>query len=223
MSRYAISDIHGCCKTFRFMVEKEIKLEPSDTLYLLGDYIDRGPDSKGVLDFIMELREKGFQVHTLCGNHEDLMLHARDNSAYNMNWLLNGGKATLKSFGVENLFGIPVKYWTFLEDLKWYFALDDYLLVHAGFNFAAPDPFADRESMLWIRDFEVDKTVLGTRRIVHGHTPIPLGQIGFFLEDPVSSVINIDGGCVFTQQLGYLTALNLDTFELHALRNREDY
>ncbi|RNI25032.1 metallophosphoesterase family protein [Rufibacter latericius] len=222
MSRYAISDIHGCLKTFRYMVEEELKVQPTDALYLLGDYIDRGPDSKGVIDFILELQEKGYNVTTLCGNHEDMLLDARDNSGYLDDWLINGGVPALKSFNTDTLFGIPAKYWKFFDELKLYVELDDYLLVHAGFDFSLPDPFSDRQSMLWTRDFEVDKKKLGNRRIVHGHTPISLNEIASTLRKPVSPVINIDGGCVFDSRFGYLTALNLDTLELHALKNRED-
>ncbi|ALJ00842.1 metallophosphoesterase [Rufibacter tibetensis] len=223
MSRYAISDIHGCNKTFRYMVEEEINLQTSDTLYLLGDYIDRGPDSKGVIDFIMELRRNGYQVITLWGNHEDMMLHALESSGYTDNWFFNGGKETLKSFGVETLFGIPMPYWRFIEELQLYVELEDYLLVHAGFDFSAKNPFSDRDTMLWTRDFEVDKKILGNRKIIHGHTPTYLTEIADSLIDPVSDVINIDGGCVFSSRLGYLVALNMDTLELHALRNREEY
>ncbi|MBC3542386.1 metallophosphoesterase [Rufibacter sediminis] len=221
MSRYAISDIHGCLATFRYLVEEELKLQPTDTLYLLGDYIDRGPDSKGVIDFILELREKGYPVITLCGNHEELMLQARKEPEYPEIWLHNGGVETLKSFDTLSLEAIPAKYWTFLEELELYVELDDYLLVHAGFDFSLPNPFTDRRSMLWIRDFEVDKTVLGTRKIVHGHTPTYLTDIQASLQEPLEDDLNIDGGCVFTSRLGYLTALNLDTLKLHAVANRE--
>ncbi|RNI25031.1 metallophosphoesterase family protein [Rufibacter latericius] len=221
MSRYAISDIHGCSKTFRYLVEEEVKLQPADTLYLLGDYIDRGPDSKGVIGFILELRKKGFQVTTLCGNHEDMLLDARANPDYPENWFYNGGLTTLKSFNTLSLKEIPARYWKFIEDLELFVELDDYLLVHAGFDFSHDYPFDDREAMLWIREFEVDKTVVGAKKIVHGHTPISLEDIETSLKPPVADVLNIDGGCVFTKQLGYLTALNLDTFQLYRVKNRE--
>ncbi|WP_190300385.1 metallophosphoesterase family protein [Rufibacter hautae] len=222
MNRYAISDIHGCSKTFRYMVEQELKLKTYDKLYLLGDYIDRGPDSKGVIDFILELREANFQVITLCGNHEDLMLDARKDPEYPEMWLLNGGIETLKSFETLSLEDIPDKYWQFLDQLQMYVELDDYLLVHAGFDFSHDYPFDDTYAMLWIRDFEPDLKMMGGRRIVHGHTPTYLTEIAASVKKPVSDVINIDGGCVFTSRLGYLTALNLDTLELHSLKNRED-
>ena len=71
MARWAISDIHGCCQTFRYMVETELQITKEDELFLLGDYIDRGKDSKGVFDYIMQLQNDNFKVQCLMGNHED--------------------------------------------------------------------------------------------------------------------------------------------------------
>ncbi len=221
MSRYAISDIHGCLKTFRYLVEEVIKLKYRDRLYLLGDYIDRGPDSKGVLDYIMKLQDN-FRVQALCGNHEDMAMKARDNSIYHTSWMFNGGKEALKSFRAQKIEDIRPVYWEFMTQLELYIELDDYLLVHAGYNFSIADPASDRHTLLWSRDFEVDKRKLGNRKIVHGHTPITLDQMKASLVKPVPDVINIDGGCVFKGRMGYLTALNLDTLELHTVANRED-
>ncbi|RNI25033.1 metallophosphoesterase [Rufibacter latericius] len=217
MSRYAISDIHGCAKTFKYMVEEVLHLRNRDSLFLLGDYIDRGPDSKGVLDYILKLIRNGYKVYALSGNHEYMMLRARENLAYNTFWLTNGGKETLESFRVETIESIKSVYWDLLEQLELYMVLDDYLLVHAGFNFAISNPERDKHTLLWAREFEVDKQKLGNRRIIHGHTPLPLEQIKYSLRKPVSNVLNIDAGCVFKSQLGYLVALNLDTLELHSV------
>jgi hypothetical protein len=75
MSRIlAIGDIHGCANTFHKLIFDEIKIRKSDTIYCIGDYIDRGPDSKAVIDLILDLRKKGYQLRTLRGNHEQLML-----------------------------------------------------------------------------------------------------------------------------------------------------
>ncbi|PIQ21920.1 MAG: serine/threonine protein phosphatase, partial [Cytophagales bacterium CG18_big_fil_WC_8_21_14_2_50_42_9] len=148
--RYTISDIHGCANTFRHLVNEVIQLKPTDELFLLGDYIDRGPDSKGVIDFIQELQKSGIQVRTLSGNHEAMMLDALEDPEYFNHWMLNGGKQTLASFGVKSIREIPQSYWLFLRQLEYYIELEDYLLVHAGFNFKAEDPFTDTHSMLWI-------------------------------------------------------------------------
>jgi serine/threonine protein phosphatase 1 len=77
--------------------------------------------------------------------------------------------------------------------------------------------------MLWIRQFKVDQTFLGNRKIVHGHTPTPFPVIRENVADPATQVINIDGGCVYKHipEFGYLTALNLDTLELHGIPNRD--
>ncbi len=196
-------------------------MQPDDELYLLGDYIDRGPDSKGVLDFILDLRQRGFNLRALYGNHEDMLMAAKADPESLILWLVNGGDAALESFKAADLDQIEDKYWEFISELEFYIELEDYILVHAGFNFAAPDPFTDTESMIWIRDFDLDESVLGNRSLVHGHTPTPLDEIYSSLQGEGIKDINIDGGCVFKQRLGYLTALNLDTLELHTLRNME--
>jgi serine/threonine protein phosphatase 1 len=223
MPRYAISDIHGCCQTFRFMVEEELQLQPTDQLFLLGDYVDRGPDSKGVIDFILELQAKGYQVETLMGNHEAMMLETLQDANMMPLWLRNGGDTTLASFGIQQVRQLPEQYGAFLDQLAYYRELPDYLLVHAGFDFACGNPLTNFEAMLWIRHFKADKAYLGHRRIVHGHTPTPFPKIQQNLADPDSLVINIDGGCVYkhTSDFGYLTALNLDTRQLHVLPNRD--
>jgi serine/threonine protein phosphatase 1 len=220
--RYAISDIHGCYQTFQYLVAEVLNLQPTDELYLLGDYIDRGPDSKGVIDFIVDLQEAGFKVRTLSGNHEVMMLQALDNPQFLAHWHLNGGQATLDSFGAETVFDIPLKYWQFLQQLPFYFELEDYLLVHAGFNFKAEDPFSDMHAMVWIRNFKINQKILGHRKIVHGHTPTPATFIAKQVADPAAKVYNIDGGCVYHQvpKLGHLTALNLDSLDLHKVPYR---
>lgn len=216
-----MSDIHGCQKTFRYLVEKELQLKTTDTLYLLGDYIDRGPDSKGVLDYIVELQKEGHRVEALRGNHEEMLMQSRTDSTYLTTWLLNGGAEAMESFEVATPQQIPELYFQQLENLKLYIKLDDYLLVHAGFNFSAPDPFADTEAMLWTRKFEVDKTILGNRKIIHGHTPISLDQMATTVTTPDIDVINIDAGCVYAGRFGHLAALDLDTVELIVVPNKE--
>jgi len=221
--RYAISDIHGCAKTFQHLVKEVLQLKPADELFLLGDYIDRGPDSKGVIDFILELKRAGFKVRALSGNHEAMMLEALEDTESLRHWNLNGGRQTLASFGLTAIRDIPQSYWAFLLNLEYYIELEDYLLVHAGFNFKAEDPFTDTDSMLWIRNFPVDQAVLGNRRIVHGHTPTPVQKIAQSIADK-AQVINIDGGCVYTDRmpgLGFLTAINLDTFAFYSVPNQD--
>ena len=117
-NRYAIGDLHGCSKTFRKLVMDVIKLQKSDVLYCLGDYVDRGPDSKGVIDFILELRENGYTVNTLRGNHDQMMMDASKNSESLKDWLRNGGSTTLKSFNVQSYEELDSKYKRFFYETQ---------------------------------------------------------------------------------------------------------
>ncbi len=229
--RFAISDIHGCLKTFRKLLEDKIRLEKNDRLYLLGDYIDRGKDSKGVLDYIISLDEQGYIVHKLMGNHELMFLKTIGDSYHFKSWLYNGAEATFISLGLniskisieKAIRRIPEKYIDFIRQLKYNILLDDYWLVHAGFDFLAPDPFADTESMVWIRDFEVQQELVKKAVIVHGHTPIPIEIILRKAKEKSAQVINIDAGCVYKHRprMGNLAALNLDNRQVTFITNIE--
>jgi serine/threonine protein phosphatase 1 len=213
MSRYAISDIHGCAKTFKALLDK-IDFNQQDELFLLGDYIDRGPDSRGVIDHICKLQNEEFEVNCLRGNHEQMLLDeiAKPNDRY------PGEPALLASFGVDKNMDIPKMYIDWIERLEYYFELDDYILVHAGLNFLRKDPLADLKEMMWVRRWydQIDRQWLGKRIIVHGHTPTRKTAIENSLKilDHLP-VIDIDAGCFYeTEGFGNLCAFNLDKREL---------
>lgn len=217
---YVITDIHGCAKSFRHLVQNVINLKPDDNLYLLGDYIDRGPDSKGVLDFILDLKELGFKVTPLRGNHEQFVLNASQNPQRHQFWMENGGHQTLASFNADTVFDLPEKYIDFLDSLPYYIEIDNYYLVHAGFNFQEGKPFEDYHSMMTIRNFHVDKRLLGNKKIIHGHTPLPLYEIRRDLNDREALLYNLDGGCVYNLPgLGNLLALELNSWKLYPQPN----
>lgn len=200
MRKFAISDIHGCNDTFQRLLEK-LQLAQGDELYLLGDYIDRGPDSKGVMDTIFLLQQQGLPVHCLRGNHEQMMLDAMNGMEDEEmdNWLLNGGIATLESFSVNGNLQIEDKYLQFMDALEIYCEVDEYILVHAGLNFNIPFPFSDEDEMLWIRNWypDLNRNWLGERIIVHGHTPMPKEDIQLqFKNLDKLPILDIDGGCV---------------------------
>lgn len=211
--RFVIGDIHGCARTLRTLVEEGIGLAKSDELYLLGDLIDRGPDSKGVLDFILELRKQGFFVMSVKGNHEEMCLLAGEDLQYLEMWLANGGFASLRSFDAEGPSEIPREYRFFLRSLPHYILLDDYVIVHASLNFDLADPFGDTEAMLWLRECSVDSARIGGRRLVSGHTAITREQLEASLK---TDRILLDNGCVFTGRpgMGSLAALELNSLKL---------
>ena len=217
MRRFAISDIHGCNATFKALLEK-IDFRKEDILFLLGDYVDRGPDSRGVIDYIWQLQEEGYQVHCLVGNHEIMLLQAIEAKYDHFHGLVE----TVQSFDVTRAADIPKKYTHWIKNLPIYIEIEGYLLVHAGFNFREADPLSDKESMVWIRDWyqDIDKEWLAGRIIVHGHTPTPKDDIKLNLKNlDHTPVLDIDAGCVFEhKKYGYLCALNLDDQSLTFLK-----
>ena len=227
MKKIAISDIHGCLKTFKSLLN-EVAFSTNDRLYLLGDYIDRGEHSKGVIDYIFQLKKEGYEVHCLRGNHEQMMLNAlRGTHQDKQLWLRNGGDATLNSFGLENIEAVSKKYIDFLHELGYYFEVDEYILTHAGLNFDHPDPLEGFFSMLWIRNWykDINYDWLDDRIIVHGHTPLPIGVLeeGFDKLE-INQFLDIDGGCVFRNirpNMGYMCAFDMTNRELIAIRSRE--
>jgi serine/threonine protein phosphatase 1 len=212
---FAIADIHGCCRTFRRLLFDVLRLEKSDTLYLLGDYIDRGPDSKGVIASIMEMQATGYDVRPVRGNHEHLLLRSLQMPLYERlaEWLDNGGYTTLNSYGVAHPQDIPFEHRQFLESLPLYYATDTHIFAHAGLDFSLDEPLSDKgeQSMLWKRSGEVDESKLAGRILVSGHTPLSLSSIKRSL---TSSHIRLDNGCVYADELpemGNLVALELDS------------
>ena len=214
--QFAISDIHGCAKTFRALVHEKIRLSRQDTLFLLGDYINKGPDSQGVLDFIFELQQEKYNVQCLRGNHEQYLLDGLVYSWEEIAFLNRGGRETLKSFGVSTVNEIPKKYLGFIKSLPYFIELDDYLLIHAGLNFDLLDPYKDDYSMLNIRKMEVDLEKTGGKPIIHGHVPIAHMDIEQSL-DFKNHHISIDAGCVYhhIHALNHLAALDIHSRKLY--------
>ncbi len=216
--RFVIPDIHGCARTFHALLHNVIRLQPEDTLYLLGDYIDRGPRSKELLDEIINLLKKGYSVHPLRGNHEEMLLQSQVSLQALSLWMTNGGHATLDSFRAEDAREIPYNYRNFLLALPSYIILDDFVLVHACLNFDIPDPFTDTETMLWARTCQVNPERIGSRRLVCGHTAIRRESV---LKSLATTRIMLDNGCVYKgyPELGSLTALELDSMSLYFQEN----
>ena len=223
MRRFVISDIHGCNLTFQKLLQK-INYSSKDQLYLLGDFIDRGPDSQGVLDFIFKLQKGGHQVFCLKGNHEDTLLDSLSDPELFEHWIQWGGKTTLESFGVLEANQIPERYLSFMENLPLFMEVDEYILVHAGLNFDLPDPFEGLYSMLWIRNWyeDINYHWLKDRIIIHGHTPTDLNDILSYHQSLFEyQVLNLDNGCFVSsmESRGRLCAFELDSQEIFFQEN----
>jgi serine/threonine protein phosphatase 1 len=226
MRKIAISDIHGCIRTFRYLLEEKIRLQPEDHLFLLGDFIDRGPNSKGVIDYILELQQSGYQLTCLLGNHEEMLLRSFTESLMRDVWESNGGMETMMSFGVRTAEEIPDLYMDFFRELKLYHEEDNYIMVHAGLNLRDPNPFEDRETILWSRKWNqfMNYHWLDGRCILYGHTPHEKSDIKEQwkrLSD--NQYLCIDGGCVFDYRpdLGTLVGYDMTHSKLYFTSNRD--
>lgn len=220
MPRYALTDIHGCARTLKAMVHDQLRLTRNDELYLLGDFVNKGPDSKGVIDFILHLQKQRYQVHCLRGNHDQMLLKAVEKGEKALNLTSTERGLVLQSFGITRFEHLPDKYTAFLSGLPYYLELPDYFLVHAGFDFKQDDIFSDKEAMLNIRDYKPDWGRLGDKKLLHGHTPTPLHGIKKAASHKEPK-LNLDAGCVYYRNaaFGNLVALDLDTLELHIQPN----
>ncbi len=203
----AIGDLHGCNDAFQKMLFNDLKISKQDKIFCIGDYIDRGMQSKEVIDTIISLRDKGFTIYTLRGNHEQMMMDSEETEEHFKHWLTNGGDTTLQSFDVNRYSAMPEKYKQFFQKTKLYHSTTNYVFVHAGLNFTRDNIFEDKEAMLWTRNFDSEQPALKNKILIHGHTPKPLNYI---LNQP-GNCINIDGGCVYTEKIiyGHLVAITL--------------
>lgn len=194
----AIGDIHGCLKSLKALWDK---LEPhSDATHIfIGDYIDRGPDSKGVVDFLLSKQHERECVF-LRGNHEQMLLKAME-EGNSYNWLINGGKTTLDSYGEDaDLSNIPDEHMEFYRQTLPYYETEDYFFVHAGvppfktIEASKNDP-EDLHFFLWGRDHLNAFETPWEKVVVFGHTPRPY---------PIKKkkMIGIDTGCVY-DKIGY--------------------
>ena len=221
---FAIPDIHGNCRTFQQLVFKQIKLAKCDTLYLLGDYIDRGPDSKGVIDTIISLQNDGYDIRPIRGNHEQMFIDFLQAPSDDLmeDWLYIGGEETLESYYNAGMDEIPEEHLQFFFSLPLFRETPSEIFVHAGLDFTLPDPLADTDAefMIWGRDCEaVDAERIGGRRVIAGHTIKSLPEI---IKSLQTNYVQLDNGCFLGNEYedrGCLVALELNNNHLHIQEN----
>lgn len=215
---YAIGDVHGrldLLDRLHLAIEEDAATAPESRKVLvhLGDYVDRGPDSAGVLDRLLEGALPGFEWIVLKGNHEDLMLRFLDDPGSGPLWMMNGGAETLRSYGFDvdrrdpgldfrdlrDRFAaaLPAAHRDFLRSLSLTHREGDYLFVHAGIRPGVPLEQQVEEDLIWIRDEFLHCGQDHGYVVVHGHTPVAAPEVRF-------NRIGIDTGAVWS---GVLTAL----------------
>jgi serine/threonine protein phosphatase 1 len=202
MSRtIAIGDIHGCGEALRALLTV-IDPKPDDTVVALGDYVDRGPTTRDVLDQLLALSKK-CRLVTLRGNHELMILAARENAADRSFWLQCGGREALESYGpAATIEDIPEAHWQFIEGTQLYYETPSHIFTHANYVPGLPMDQQDPNVLLWLsaRDYMPGPHFSG-KPVVVGHTPQPevvdLGHL-----------IVLDTGCY---RGGWLTAMDMAT------------
>lgn len=205
-SIYAIGDIHGNFDKLESLLEI-IGDDFQAQFVFIGDYIDRGPKSKEVIDLLIEF-SKNHKAIFLKGNHEAMLLEAENKNSREfsqskdpfMLWLMNGGDETCKSYGgFKNIF---VTHGHFLKSLHNYYETDHYIFVHAGLKPGKPLSKQSEEDLLWIRDqFIIHPTDYYPEKIIiYGHT------ITNLCVSPYPDKIGIDTGAGWG---GQLTAVKL--------------
>ena len=211
MRQFAIGDIHGCSVALR-RLDEELRFRPSDTVVVLGDVIDVGPDSRGVVDFLLELGTR-CRLIAVRGNHEDVMLRARADPEMASRWVLCGGQETLRSYGTSSLKDIPAEHWKFIESTVRFHEVDRDFFVHAN-----ADPsrlLADQSNItLYWKPFGHPSRHVSGRRMVCGHSEQRSGR-PLDLEHAVC----IDTGAY---EGGWLTCLETQTDQYWQANQRGD-
>lgn len=217
---YAIGDIHGCLDQLEDLhaaIEADARAHPSErrVVVYVGDYVDRGPDSRGVLGLLIEAPLPGFESVHLIGNHEAFMMQFLEDASVFKPWVMNGGDATLRSFGLSPMGpggdratrlqqqlreSLSPPEWSFFRDLRDYHVEGDYFFAHAGVRPGVPLTDQDPYDLMWIREPFLSSTSDFGKVVVHGHTP-------YSEPDQHSNRVGIDTGAVYG---GLLTALVLE-------------
>ncbi|MEP0236063.1 MULTISPECIES: metallophosphoesterase [Roseibium] len=196
---FAIGDVHGCLelqkKLEQLILEESNDVSRNKLILYLGDLVDRGPDSKGVIDHCLSPLPEGCERLSLCGNHDQLFFEFLLAPSLSAAWLDFGGQETLMSYGVdinqliagrandEDLAlalseAIPGEHVRFLEALPVALTVPEAYFVHAGMRIGVPMEDQEDHDLMWIReDFLVDEAA-SDRLVVHGHSPAPTPRMG---------------------------------------------
>ncbi|MEX0642237.1 MAG: metallophosphoesterase family protein [Pirellulales bacterium] len=174
----AIGDVHGCATALRKLIEI-VRPEPRDTLVVLGDCVDRGPESRQVVDDLLALREK-CRLIPILGNHEEMMLNFLDGRPQPDDWLQCGGAATVESYrGADGkLVPVPAEHVDYIRTWGDCYQTDTHFFVHASYEPDRPLPKQHWQTMRWhsLRDGIPEAHASGKTAVV-GHTSQKDGEI----------------------------------------------
>lgn len=213
---FAIGDVHGCATELEMLLEM-LPLDASSTVVFIGDFVDRGAESKKVIEIVLRL-QKTTNVVAMMGNHEQMLLSFLEDpeSALAGMFIYNGGGATLASYSDKpGAYSIPEEHIDFLRSLKLYHQTDDYFFVHAGLpdqDISKIDLEKSMMELLWIRGPFLKSEFDWKSKIIHGHTPVT--SVDFR-----PNRINLDTGCAFN---GELSAIALPSMRIYSVPKQEE-
>jgi len=194
----AVGDVHGCFDKLLSLFDACRTIGAAETarFIFIGDYVDRGPDSMKVVDFLMQQeRGRGDDFICLRGNHEDMLISAADPSRSDrdlMTWWANGGEATLDSYGVDDPSDLPTDHLDWIRKRPTRFSDEGRLYVHAGIRPGVPIASQSDADLLWIREPFLSSDMDYGALVVHGHTPTPSR-----LPDLRKNRLNLDTGACY--------------------------
>ncbi len=194
---FSIGDVHGCRGHLERLLDI-IPWQPSvDRLVFMGDYIDRGPESREVVEIVSDLARKHPRVTCLKGNHEQMLMNYLEGNDPLM-YIMNGGRATLASYGASPIGGpalrLPAGHLEFLRSLSVTLETDEFLFVHAGIKPGISIAEQNPEDLLWIRDEFFLSEMRFEKTVVFGHTPFDEPMV-------LADRIGIDTGAVYGRKL----------------------
>lgn len=211
--RIAIGDIHGCYHTLVSLIQNQLKINKNDQIFLLGDIIDKGNDSALVLDLIIDLQKKGYQIFPLKGNHEEQLL-----LAYKCGF--DFFEDYLKKYNSLDLLGNNLNtYLDLIHTFDYCIELDQFVLSHCGINTNRVNPFTDIRGMFPNVNFCFEEKELISKVQIHGHLVQSIVEIKNNVQQKKRK-ISIDSGCYLKEEnFGFLTAIELDSRKLYFQKN----
>lgn len=229
---YAIGDVHGCLaelESMRGVIAADLHRNPhpAPILVFLGDYIDRGPDSRGVIEKLIAIRDGALSAIFLRGNHDQLLLDCFEDDRPDPAELWRfangamGGAETLASYGIAVAGGkpeelaawtqaaLPAEHLDFLRHTRHAAQIGGYIFAHAGIRPGVPLARQTEEDLIWIRDAFLNATRPHEGIVVHGHTPVPRAAHH-------GNRIEVDTGAVYGGRLSCVLLEDDRVFDLRA-------
>ncbi|MDE2419688.1 MAG: serine/threonine protein phosphatase [Gammaproteobacteria bacterium] len=212
---YVFGDIHGNLQALRTLWNQ---LQPThhDEIIFLGDYVDRGNDSKGVIDFLIKVKQD-YNARFIMGNHEEMMLDCRYGGDYWSNWMKYGGDQTLKSYGIsdtqhQELTLIPESHWKFLNQLLPYIENDLYIFTHACLNMSKPLKQQTSDELRWWPNLS-DKEHVSGKKVIFGHMSQRSGKPNYYGQNL----------CIDTSISGWISCFDTQTKIGHQANQAAEY